>query len=220
MGAEAEVRVPERVRHPIFARVYQRLSAGEEKAGAGEHRHELLAGLQGRVVELGAGNGLNFKHYPQTVDEVIAVEPEPYLRERAREAAEAVGVKVTVVDGVAGRLPLEDGAVDAGVASLVLCSVPDQGAALVELRRVIRAGGELRFYEHVVAPEGRLARLQRALDRTVWPHVGGGCHCSRDTGAAIGAAGFEIESLRSFKFQPNPLVVPVSPHILGVARRR
>jgi len=210
---------PERVHHPIFARFYQRLSAGEEKAGAGEHRRELLAGLSGRVVEVGAGNGLNFKYYPDTVTEVIAVEPEPYLRERAEEAAESVGVNVTVVEGVAGGLPVEEASVDAGVASLVLCSVPDQDAALAELRRVIKPGGQLRFYEHVVATKPGLARFQRLLDRTVWPHVGGGCHASRDTRAAIEAAGFEIEAERRFKFQPSPVVFPVSPHILGVARR-
>jgi len=210
---------PERVHHPIFARFYQRLSAGEEKAGAGEHRRELLAGLNGRVVEVGAGNGLNFKYYPETVNEVIAVEPEPYLRERAREAAENVGVSVTVVEGVAGGLPVEEASVDAGVASLVLCSVPDQDAALAELRRVIKPGGQLRFYEHVVANKPGLARFQRLLDRTVWPHVGGGCHASRDTRAAIEAAGFEIEAERRFKFQPSPVLFPVSPHILGVARR-
>ena len=217
-GKEAVTDASDITDNPFFARLWTFLSSHETEE-IQRLRTENLAGLSGRVLEVGAGTGTNFAYYPTTVTEVVAVEPEPYLRERAREAAEAVAVKVTVVDGVAGRLPLEDGAVDAGVASLVLCSVPDQGAALVELRRVIRAGGELRFYEHVVARTRGLARLQRALDRTVWPHVGGGCHCSRDTDAAIGAAGFEIESLRSFKFQPNPLVVPVSPHILGVARR-
>ncbi|MEY2532752.1 MAG: hypothetical protein QOF29_662, partial [bacterium] len=88
------------VRHPVFARLYHRLSAGAEQAGQAEHRDELLAGLHGRVVELGAGNGLNFAHYPPTVAEVVAVEPEPYLRARAEEAADAAPVAVTVVDGV------------------------------------------------------------------------------------------------------------------------
>jgi ubiquinone/menaquinone biosynthesis C-methylase UbiE len=207
------------VHHPIFARVYQRISAGGEKAGAAEHRDELLNGLSGRVVEVGAGNGLNFQHYAETVNEVVAVEPEPYLRDRAQKAAEKVNLPVTVVDGVADRLPLDDSSVDAGVASLVLCSVPDQARALAELRRVIKPGGELRFYEHVVATKPGFARFQRLLDRTFWPHVGGGCHCSRDTTAAIEAAGFEIESLRRFKFQPSPIVIAVAPHIIGTARR-
>jgi ubiquinone/menaquinone biosynthesis C-methylase UbiE len=109
------------VRHPIFARFFDRLSEREEELGQAEHRREMLAGLSGRVVELGAGNGINFRHYPSAVTELVAVEPEPYLRERAQEAARAVPVPVTVVDGLGGALPFEDGTFDAGVASLVLC---------------------------------------------------------------------------------------------------
>src|SRR5918997_3613566 len=98
------------VRHPIFARVFDRLSRGEECAGQREHRRRALEGLRGRVVELGAGNGLNFGHYPATVTEVVAVEPEPYLRERAREAGARAPVAVTVVDGTADALGLDDAA--------------------------------------------------------------------------------------------------------------
>ena len=128
------------VRHPIFARLYARVSPGVERKGAAEHRDELLAGVAGRVIEIGAGNGLNFAHYPASVTEVVAVEPEPYLRGRAQEAAESAPVPVTIVDGVADDLPADDGAFDAAVASLVLCSVPDQATALAEVRRVLRPG--------------------------------------------------------------------------------
>lgn len=209
----------DQVHHPIFARFFARLSVKAEAAGQGEHRRELLAGLSGRVIELGAGNGLNFSYYPSSVAEVVAVEPESYLRELAIEAASAAPVPVRVVDGVADRLPVEASSFDAGVASLVLCSVPDQGRALAELFRVIRPGGELRFYEHVRGRSPGLARLQRSLDAFVWPRVGGGCHASRDTGAAIEQAGFAIETCRRFPFRPSPLLYPVTPHILGVARR-
>ncbi|HXR21665.1 MAG TPA: hypothetical protein VN786_03830, partial [Acidimicrobiales bacterium] len=89
------------VSHPIFARVYQRLSRAEEAAGDAAHRERLLAGLQGRAVEIGAGNGLNFGHYPQDVTEVVAVEPEPHLRSRAVKAAEGAPVPVTVIDATA-----------------------------------------------------------------------------------------------------------------------
>ncbi len=126
------------VHHPIFARVFDRLSVVAERSGQGEHRRELLAGLQGRVIEVGAGNGLNFAHYPPTVTEVLAVEPEAYLRARARKAARRAPVAVAVVDGVADRLPADEASFDAGVASLVLCSVPAQPTALAELFRVIR----------------------------------------------------------------------------------
>src|SRR6266508_5043868 len=106
------------VRHPVFARIYARISAGAETKGAAEHRDEMLAGLEGRVVEVGAGNGLNFAHYPPTVTEVVAVEPEPHLRKLAQIAATDAKVVVTVVDGTADRLPLEDAACDAAVCSL------------------------------------------------------------------------------------------------------
>jgi SAM-dependent methyltransferase len=208
--------VPSPTSHPIFARLYAASSPGVERKGGAEHRAETLAGLTGRVIEVGAGNGLNFGHYPPAVTEVVAVEPEPYLRERAHEAARAAAAAVTVVDGVADALPAEDGAFDAAVASLVLCSVPDQAVALAELRRVVRPGGELRFYEHVVA-EGRRGAVQRRLDDWgVWPRLSGGCHGARDTQAAISANGWSIERVRRFDFKAGPITLP---HIIGVARR-
>jgi SAM-dependent methyltransferase len=180
------------IRHPVFARVFDRGSRKIDANGQAAHRHTLLQGLSGRVIEVGAGNGLNFPHYPDSVTEVVAVEPEPFLRDRAREGARGVSVPITVVAGLAAPLPVESEAFDACVFSLVLCSVPDQGAALAEARRVLRPGGELRFYEHVRSSRPAAARAQRAFD-LLWPHVGGGCHASRDTRAAIERAGFAIE---------------------------
>jgi ubiquinone/menaquinone biosynthesis C-methylase UbiE len=98
------------------------------------------AGLTGRVVELGAGNALNFPHYPASVTEVVAVEPEDYLRALAEEAAAAAPITANVVDAVADHLPFADGSFDAAVASLVLYSIPDQARALAELHRVVRPG--------------------------------------------------------------------------------
>lgn len=197
--------------HPVFARVYECLSPPAERRGQGAYRDRLLAGLAGRVVEVGAGNGLNFEHYPQTVTEVVAVEPEPFLREKGRERAAAAPVPITVLDGHADALPLADGSVDAAVVSLVLCSVPDQASALAEVRRVLRPGGDLRFYEHVIALGRGKAAFQRAFTRTLWPLMSGGCHMDRDTGSAIEAAGFAVESLERVSFQGLD-------HILGVAR--
>lgn len=204
-------------RHPVFARMWGPLSRQLDKQGAAEHRQRLLAGLQGRVVEIGAGNGRNFAHYPTTVREVVAVEPEPHLRESAEEAARHAPVSVTVVDGIAERLPLDDDAADAAVASLVLCSVDDLPAALAEIRRVLRPGGRLRFLEHVVAHGRAHRRLQQGLDATIWPRLGGGCHAARDTVGAIEHAGLTVGDVDRFRFPDGRLPVPTSPHVLGEA---
>jgi ubiquinone/menaquinone biosynthesis C-methylase UbiE len=204
--------------HPVFARIYTKVAEIGERRGGAEHRQRLLAGLSGRVVEVGAGSGANFAHYPTTVSEVVAVEPEPYLRERAQREAANAPVSVSVLDGDADHLPGEPGSFDAGVAALVLCTVPDQQRALAELFRVIKPGGELRFYEHVIADTRAQARFQRFADATFWPHVAGGCHMARDTKSAIEHAGFQIEKCERFQFSPAPFLPPDA-HILGSARR-
>jgi len=210
--------VAEQVRHPIFARVYERLARTAEGRGGAEHRRALLQGCGGRVIELGAGSGANFAHYPSAVSEVLAVEPEPRLRERAREAAARARVSVSVCDGHAASLPCETAAFDVGVVSLVLCTVPDQQLALAELFRAIRPGGELRFYEHVRAVRAREVRFQHLADATLWPRIAGGCHLARDTRSGIERAAFEIEQCQRFPFSPAPYL-PSAPHILGAARR-
>jgi SAM-dependent methyltransferase len=208
---------PTEVRHPITARLFDRLSRSMERE-AGPHRHDLLSGASGRVIEVGAGNGMNFGHYPSTVTEVVALEPEAYLRGRAEEAARRAPVPVTVRDGVAEPLAFDDAAFDVAVASLVLCTVPDPARALAELRRVLTPGGELRFYEHVRSDRPRKARIQQRLDGSgMWPRVSGSCHCARDTVAAIEAAGFRVERVRSFDVGPGWL--HTNPHVLGAARR-
>jgi ubiquinone/menaquinone biosynthesis C-methylase UbiE len=207
------------VRHPFFARFYARMSPKMERAGFAECREELLAGLRGRVIEVGAGNGLNFAHYPPEVAHVLALEPEPYLRQRAEVNARDAAVPVRVVDGTADHLPAQDGTFDAAIVSLVLCTVPDQGRALGEIGRVLRPGGQLRFFEHVRAQTPGLARVQRVLDATVWPILGGGCHPSRDTRAAIENAGFHIERIEDLRLPETRIPTPTSPHILGVATR-
>lgn len=135
-----------------------------DRHGAAEHRRRLLDGLAGTVIEVGAGDGANFAHDPDTVTQVVAVEPEPYLRARAQVPGRAT-VPVEVVEGTAERQPAGDRSVDAAVVSLVLCSVADRRAALGELFRVLRPGGGLRYYEHFAAEQpGRLSRVQRLAD--------------------------------------------------------
>jgi ubiquinone/menaquinone biosynthesis C-methylase UbiE len=207
------------VHHPVFARLWSVMSQHEPTA-IRRHRDELLAGLSGRVIEVGAGAGSNFAHYPSAVQEVVAVEPEPYLRERARAAAARTEVRIEVLDGVADRLPVADSSFDAAVACLVLCTVPDPALALAELRRVLRPSGELRFYEHVLSDRPAVALSQRAVDRVFWPRAFGGCHTARDTPAAIAAAGFEVEHQRRMWVNPVPIAFPVASHAIGRARRR
>jgi len=202
-----------------FARMYLRNATTAERRGGTEHRRRLLAGLSGLVVEVGAGHGLNFPHYPQTVTKVIAIEPEPTLRTAAEQAAAAATVPVRVLPGRADALPLEDATIDAAVASLVLCSVPDQHRALAEIHRVLRPGGELRFYEHVIPNcQPKRTLLQIADHSGLWPRIAGGCHPARDTQAAIQSAGFEIQSTERLMFAATRFE-PTIPYIIGAAVR-
>jgi len=202
---------------PVFAWLYARDSASNERRGQAEHRDELLAGITGRVIELGAGNGMNFRHYPTTVTEVVAVEPERHLRRMAEREAAQAPVPVTVLAGTAESLSVADDSFDVAVVSLLLCSVDDQQAVLAEARRVLRPGGELRFYEHVVGTSWPLKAFQVAIEKTFWPRVGGNCHPARDTTQAIRDAGFEVQQMRRFLWRPMP-VSPKMPFILGRAR--
>jgi SAM-dependent methyltransferase len=206
------------VHHPLFARLFEKIGAAAGKRGQNEHRQKLLEGLSGSVIEVGAGNGLNFPFYPPEVERVLAVEPERYFREKATAAATDVSVQIDVVDGLAGHLPAADQEFDAGVFCLVLCSVPDQAAALEDMFRVMKPGGELRFYEHVEAEQPKVRKLQGALE-PIWKRAAGGCHLTRDTASAIAAAGFEMTDWEKVEFKPDVFATPVALHILGRARR-
>jgi ubiquinone/menaquinone biosynthesis C-methylase UbiE len=206
------------VSHPLCARLYVRQAGAAESRGLADQRRRMLAGLGGEVVEIGAGNGLNFEHYPGAATMVHAFEPEPYLRAIAVQAAENAAVPVSVVGAVAEDLPLADASVDAAVASLVLCSVRDLVRVIAELHRVVRPGGELRFNEHVASEHPLRRALQRTADATLWPTLSGGCHLGRDTAAAIEDGGFRIERVERFEFSVSALD-PEKTHILGAARR-
>lgn len=188
-----------------------------EAEGMAELRRELLGELAGEVVEVGAGNGLNFAHYPRAVAGVVAVEPEPYLRALATDSAARAAVPVSVLAGTADALPLPDDSVDAAVLCLVMCSLDDRPAALAELCRVLRPGGTLRFLEHTIAERPGLRVAQRVADATVWPLLAGGCHTATDPAAAITTAGFEITTSRRLRFPENRFTQPSSPHVLGTA---
>lgn len=185
------------LRDALFARVYDRAVAATEEACFQAWRAELLADLSGTVVELGAGSGANLAHYPATVERLVVTEPEPLMLSQLRRRLDRVdgGIDVTVQRASAASLPLGDDEADAVVATLVLCSVPDQAAVLAEVRRILRPGGRFVFLEHVAA-EDRPDRLrwQQRLDH-VWPFFVGGCHLTRRTEAAIVEAGFALDEV-------------------------
>ena len=202
-----------------FARYLERQEQRRPDPVARELRRRLLAGLRGRVLEVGSGDGRSFEHYPKAVTHLVAVEPDPTARARAAERARAAAVPIEVVDGVAAALPAADRAFDAAVVMGLLCSVPDPAAALEELRRVLRPGGELRFWEHVRSRHAVFRSLQRAADALFWTRALGGCRTTRDTLAAIRAAGFEIPALEQGFHSSSPLTITSAPYILGVALR-
>lgn len=199
---------------PLFARGWTVMSPALERLGLAESRRRLVAGLRGTVVEVGAGSGVTFAHYPPEVTRVVAVEPDPHLRRHAERSAARAPVPVEVVDGVAEVLPLADGRADAVVFGLVLCTVPDVPAALSEARRVLAPDGDLRLLEHVRAP----GVLGHVADRIapLWGHFGGGCRPNQDTGALVAAAGFDVSGLRT---RPFPPLVPLMPMLSGAAPR-
>ena len=176
-------------------------------------RRSLLGSLSGRVLEIGAGTGLNAAHYPNAVTELVLTEPEEAMTRVLRGKPEAA--RATVVQASADALPFPDGHFDAVVGTLVLCSVPRPEAALAELRRVLKPGGRLVFMEHVRSPDPRTARWQDRLNRP-WRAINVGCNCNRDTAASIRAAGLEIVDLETRRFEKMPRLA--SPAILGAAK--
>jgi SAM-dependent methyltransferase len=208
------------VHHPLFARYYARASvAAETRLGMRAIRDRLLSGLSGRVIEIGAGNGLTVARYPRTVSEVVAIEPERRLRQLAVENALRADVPVDVVPGAAEALPVKSEAFDAEELSLVLCSVRDVPRALSEIRRVLRPGGVVRFFEHGRGGGAAMHFTQRALDRTLWPPLSGGCHLARDPVAALREAGFELGPYRRLLMPETGPTLPTSYCVLGTAWR-
>jgi ubiquinone/menaquinone biosynthesis C-methylase UbiE len=202
-----------------FARYLERREARKPDPGFRELRRRLVAGLGGAVVEVGAGGGPTFEHYQPEVQRLLAVEPDPVARAQAAERAASVPIQIEIVEGFADSLPAADASNDAAVVSGLLCSVPDPQAALEELRRVLRPGGQLRFLEHVRSGNPAFRGVQRAVDRLFWTRALGGCETTRDTLGAIRAAGFEIESLERGFHSSSVLTITAAPYVLGVARR-
>jgi SAM-dependent methyltransferase len=202
------------VDNPFFARLWSVMSAREPESML-RLRRANLAGLSGRVLEVGAGTGTNFAFYPEAVTEVVAVEPERRLAALAHEAASEAPVPVTVDTGTVEQFT-DSAPFDAVVCSLVLCSVEDPKSVVRQLYSVLRPGGQLRYLEHI-AGEGWRARLQRVADATVWPRLLGNCHTHRHTEQTIVGAGFRVTGARREWTIPAWVPVPVAEFAIGTA---
>jgi ubiquinone/menaquinone biosynthesis C-methylase UbiE len=172
----------------LIAALYDRGARRAEEAGLRERRRELLAGLEGDVLEVGAGTGLNLEHYPPGVT-LVLLEPDPYMRRRLAERVSSSARKAGVVDASAEALPFPDESFDAVVTTLVLCSVSDVELALAEMRRVLRPGGRLLLIEHVRG-EGRMALFQDVIAPA--SKLVASCAPNRRTAEAVREAGFDL----------------------------
>lgn len=182
-------------------------------------RSRALEGLSGRVLEVGAGNGANFHLYPQTVTDLIATEPDPFMAQRARDRAAQLNRSVHVIEAPAEALPFPDASFDAVVSILVLCTVSDQSTALAEIGRVLKPGGQFRFVEHV-RYENPMGACFQDLAAPAWRWLGAGCNPNRDTARAIEDSGLRLQQLRTFKLAPPiPPLCVTRPAIFGAASR-
>jgi len=203
--------------HKWFAAIYDRMAAPEERRFMSAVREELAGGAQGKVLEIGAGTGLNFPHYRDDV-EVIATEPDPYMRQRAQRRLAESGKNIELREASAEELPFDSDSFDTVVGTLVMCSIPHPQRALAEIRRVLKAGGEYRFYEHV-RYESAFGALWQDAVLPVWRWFAAGCHPNRNTVRAVKDAGFNITQLEKTKpLPPMPPMIFSRLHVKGIAR--
>jgi SAM-dependent methyltransferase len=180
-------------RYGGMAVLYERFTEPMERAGLSAIRAGLAADLQGRILEVGCGTGLNFAHYPAGL-EVTAIEPIEEFRTFAAERATRARAHITVQDGDAQALPFADASFDGALQTLVLCSIPDEAQGLLELRRVLRPGAPVRFFEHVRSTHTFGAVVQD-LFNPLWRWAMDGCNINRDTVRTIEMCGFQIEEV-------------------------
>lgn len=187
-----------------------------ERGGMRARRAALLEQARGTVVEIGAGTGLNLRHYPDQLDELVLTEPDPAMFERLEQRRQRLRPGARVVLAGAEELPFADASVDLVVATLVLCTVPDPGQALTEIRRILRLDGTLLLIEHVRSETPSLARWQDRLEPP-WRWVARGCNCNRPTVDLLEAHGFDTSGLEHSTWKHAPPIV--KPLVVGLARR-
>jgi ubiquinone/menaquinone biosynthesis C-methylase UbiE len=189
-----------------FSALYDRFFKAAEDAGLRDMRRAVLAGARGRVLEIGAGTGLNLDLYPLDVSDLTLVEPDPHMVRQLRRRVIDRGSAAQVVEAAGEQLPFADDSFETVVVTLVLCTVPDPEATLAEIRRVLEPDGQFLFMEHVRSPHQDLAKWQDRLEKP-WRFLGDGCHCNRDTEAAIEAAGFELSGVEHPTLPKAPTIV-------------
>jgi ubiquinone/menaquinone biosynthesis C-methylase UbiE len=169
------------------------------------YRKRTLEQARGRVLEIGIGSGLNLPHYPRAVGEVLGLEPSARLAAMARQAASGVAFPVNVIEESAEAIPLDDGTIDTVVSTWTLCSIPDVGRALSELRRVLKPGGQFLFVEHGLSRDASVRTWQRRLT-PLWKCCAGGCHLNRKIERLVEGAGFQCTELRTgYAKGPRPM---------------
>jgi SAM-dependent methyltransferase len=210
-----EARTTSRIWLRIFALVYDPFLWLGEIVGLRRRRRSLLSNARGRVVEIGAGTGLNASLYPDGITELILTEPDAAMRNKLHRRLERHGRDARIVDAPAECLPLADASVDTVVSTLVLCTVPDPEQTLNEIARVLSPGGQLLFIEHVRAKSRILAAIQDYLFAP-WRSFACGCCCNRPTADLMGACGFDVEA-DEFRWHGMPAIV--RPLIVGRASR-
>lgn len=192
----------------LSALIYDPILYVGEAAGMRSARKALVGRAAGRVVEIGAGTGLNAAHYPPSVGELILAEPEPAMRRRLERRIRRSGRQARIVDASAEQLPLADQSVDTVVSTLVLCTVEQPDRALAEIARVLRPSGQLLFIEHVRSESPALAWWQERL-LNPWRRFAGGCRCNRATVELMRACGFEVQASRGAWRAMPPIVRPL-----------
>ena len=200
-----------------FAALYDPFLWVGERAGLRAHRKELLGHARGCTVEIGGGTGLNLRHYPDDLDELVLIEPDAAMRSRFEKRLKRSGRRARLVDASAERLPFADGSVDTVVSTFVLCTVDAPDLAVREMARVLRPGGQLLFIEHVRSESPTLAYWQDRLARP-WRRFARGCRCNRATAALIATCGLELEHVSEASWHAMPPIV--RPLIAGRARNR
>jgi ubiquinone/menaquinone biosynthesis C-methylase UbiE len=202
------------IRRRLFAALYDRVSKGSEEAGLRDERRQLLADAEGATLEIGAGTGLNLAHYPEAVTRLVLTEPDEHMRRRLERRAQDVRPDAEIVAGSVERLPFPDASFDTVVLTFVLCSVPEQDAALAEIARVLKPSGRMLFLEHVRSDDENLAKWQ---DRITPLYNLVGCNPNRDTLAAIEGSSLAVETVKHGEVPKAPKVE--RPLIVGIARR-